>query len=78
MAGWRHTFGTVTPDAQISFAGGNVFGVTGAPIGRDAAALEAGVDVSLGDGIALGLTYGGQFSDRTTDQTARGTIRVSF
>jgi outer membrane autotransporter protein len=78
MAGWRHTFGTVTPDAQVSFAGGNVFAVTGAPIGRDAAALEAGFDLSLDEGISLGLTYGGQFSDRTTDQTARGTIRVSF
>jgi fibronectin-binding autotransporter adhesin len=78
MAGWRHTFGTVTPDAQVSFAGGNVFGVSGAPIGSDAAAVEAGLDVSLDEGISFGLTYGGQFSDRTTDQTARGTIRVSF
>jgi outer membrane autotransporter protein len=78
MAGWRHTFGTVTPDAEASFAGGNVFGVAGAPVGRDAAALEAGFDLNLDEGISLGLTYGGQFSDRTTDQTARGTIRVSF
>jgi outer membrane autotransporter protein len=67
MAGWRHTFGTVTPDAQVSFAGGNIFGVTGAPIGRNAAALEAGLDMNLDEGITLGLTYGGQFSDRTTD-----------
>ena len=78
MLGWRHTFGTITPDAQVSFAGGNVFGVRGVPTARDAAALEAGLDVMVMEGLALGLTYGGQFSSRTTDQTARGTIRVSF
>jgi len=78
MLGWRRTFGTVTPDAQVSFAGGNVFGVSGVPTARDAAALEAGLDVTVMEGFVLGLTYGGQFSSRTTDQTARGTIRLSF
>jgi outer membrane autotransporter protein len=78
LAGWRHTFGSVTPDAQVSFAGGNVFGVSGVSIARDAAALEAGFDVGLADQVSLGLTYGGQFSGKSTDQTARGTLRVSF
>jgi subtilase-type serine protease len=78
MLGWRRTFGTVVPDAQVSFAGGNPFSVSGAPIARDAAAVEAGLDVTLEEGMTLGLTYGGQFSNRTTDQTARGTIRISF
>ncbi len=78
MLGWRHTFGTVVPDAQVSFAGGNVFGVSGVPIARDAAALETGLDVTLEEGMTFGLTYGGQFSGRSTDQSARGTIRISF
>lgn len=79
MVGWRHTFGTVAPVSVVSFAGGNPFGVSGAPIARDAAAVEAGLDVSLEEGLTLGLTYGGQFSGRrTTDQMARGTIRISF
>jgi outer membrane autotransporter protein len=78
MAGWRHTFGTITPTSQVSFAGGNFFDVGGASLARDAAALEAGLDVTLEEGMTLGLTYGGQFSSRTTDQTARGTIRISF
>jgi outer membrane autotransporter protein len=78
LAGWRHTFGGVTPDAQVFFAGGNVFGVSGVSIARDAAALEAGFDLGLADQVSLGLTYGGQFSGKSTDQTARGTLRVSF
>jgi outer membrane autotransporter protein len=78
MAGWRHSFGTVTPAALVSFADGSPFQVSGASLARDAAALEAGLDVTLEDGTTLGLTYGGQFSGQTTDQTLRGTIRVSF
>ena len=78
MLGWRRTFGTVTPDTQVSFAGGNVFGITGVPMARNAAAVEAGLDVTVAEGMTVGLTYGGQFSNRSTDQSARGTIRISF
>jgi outer membrane autotransporter protein len=78
MAGWRHTSGTVTPASIVSFAGGSPFSVSGAPIARDAAAVEAGLDLILAEGMTLGLTYGGQFSARTTDQMARGTIRIGF
>lgn len=78
MAGWRHTFGAVTPTSTVAFAGGNDFTISGAPIARDAMALEAGLDFALGDAISAGLTYGGQVSSRTTDQTARGTIRIAF
>ena len=78
MAGWRHAFGTVTPTSTVAFAGGNSFTVSGAPIARDAMALEAGFDFAVADNISAGLTYGGQLSSRTTDQTARGTIRIAF
>jgi outer membrane autotransporter protein len=78
MAGWRHTFGTVTPTSTVAFSGGSNFTVSGAPIARDAMALEAGVDFAVADNISAGLTYGGQLSSRTTDQTARGTIRIAF
>jgi fibronectin-binding autotransporter adhesin len=79
MMGWRHTFGRVEPVSTVSFAGGNPFSVGGAPIARDAAAVEAGLDVTVEEGVTLGLTYDGQFSGRrSTDQMARGTIRFSF
>jgi outer membrane autotransporter protein len=78
MVGVRHTFGRVVPTTTASFMGSNAFTVSGAPIARDAAALEAGVDFGLYDNVTAGLTYGGQFSNRTTDQIARGTIRISF
>jgi len=78
MLGWRHTFGDVVPAANVAFAGGNIFTVSGAPIARDAAALEAGLDLALDDRISAGLTYGGEFSGQSTGQQARGIIRISF
>jgi outer membrane autotransporter protein len=78
MIGWQHTLGVVTTASTMSFAGGSPFRVTGAPIARDAAALEAGIDLAVRNNVSVGLSYGGQFSSGTTDQTARGTVRISF
>src|SRR5581483_9902255 len=78
MIGWRRTFGQVIPDATMAFAGGKQFSVTGAPTARNAAAVEAGADLAIMDDVTLGITYAGQFSNRTTDQTGWGTIRVNF
>jgi len=58
MVGLRHTSGRVVPTTTASFTGSNAFPVSGAPIARDAAALEAG----LYDNVTAGVTYGGQFS----------------
>ena len=79
ILGWRHIFGTIDPSSTVSFAaGGNAFTITGAPNARDVAALEAGLDVGLFENVRAGLTYGGQFSNRSTEQQARGTIRINF
>ena len=78
MVGWQHTLGVVTTRSTMSFAGGGPFTVTGAPIARDAAAVEAGIDVAVRSNISAGLSYGGQFGKASTEQTARGTIRISF
>jgi outer membrane autotransporter protein len=78
MAGWRHTFGDITPSAIVSFAGSNAFTVTGASIAEDAGVVEAGLGFDLSNRAAIGLTYGGQFSDRETDHSVRGTLSVAF
>ena len=45
MLGWRHVFGDVTPTSTLAFASAPSipFAVAGAPIARDALAVEAGV-----------------------------------
>ena len=46
MLGWRHAFGDVTPTSTLAFASAPSipFAVAGAPIARDALAVEAGLD----------------------------------
>jgi outer membrane autotransporter protein len=78
MAGWRHTFGSVTPTSIVSFANSNAFTAEGAPIARDAGVVEAGMDFDLAHNIAFGLTYGGQFSAAETDHGIRGALAVAF
>jgi len=78
MAGWRHTFGDVTPSSTVSFANSNSFTIEGAPIARDAGVVEAGLDFALPHSITAGLTYGGQFSQRETDNGIRGTLAIAF
>ncbi|MBN8940691.1 MAG: autotransporter domain-containing protein [Rhizobiales bacterium] len=76
--GWRHAFGDTVPAASLAFAGGGAFSVSGAPIARNAAVVEAGIDVMLTPAATLGLSYGGQFGSGVTDQTVKGTFGLRF
>ncbi|UAN02131.1 autotransporter outer membrane beta-barrel domain-containing protein [Achromobacter mucicolens] len=59
--GWRHAFGDVQPESTMSFDGGQAFTVAGAPIARDAALAELGVETALTRNATIGLNYTGQF-----------------
>lgn len=59
--GWRHAFGDVQSQTVMSFDGGQAFSVTGAPIARDAALAELGVETAITKNATIGLTYSGQF-----------------
>lgn len=79
MLGWRHAFGNVTPNAAMRFAaGGNAFAIAGAPIARDAALVEAGLDLALSPAATLGVAYSGQFGSGTADQSVRATFNMKF
>lgn len=60
--GWRHAFGTTTPLSTQAFSVGNAFTVAAVPIARDAAVVEAGIDVALSRAATLGLSYDGQLA----------------
>lgn len=78
MLGWRHAFADVLPTATAALAGSRPFTPLGAPLARDAAAAEAGLDFDLGDRGIASVTYGGQFSDRASDQRLRVDVRFRF
>ncbi len=78
MLGWRHAFGDVASRSALAFEGGDPFVVRGAPLARDGAVAEVGLDVSARERGGLSFTYGGQYSGKTTDHRLRLDLRVRF
>lgn len=76
--GWRHAFGDVTPTVEQRFAGGESFSISGAPIDRDAAILETGLDFDLSETTTLSLDYDGQLSPNAQEHTGRLELSVRF
>ncbi|MGB3425428.1 autotransporter outer membrane beta-barrel domain-containing protein, partial [Castellaniella sp.] len=78
LIGWRHAAGDTTPRTTLAFSGGEAFSVAGAPIDRDAAVLEAGLDFTVGKHTTLGIAYTGQFGSRSHDNGARAHLNIRF
>ncbi|MBN8941908.1 MAG: autotransporter domain-containing protein [Rhizobiales bacterium] len=76
--GWRHAFGDVRPEATLAFAGGSPFSVAGQPIARDALVIEAGLDMTLGRAVTVGISYGGQIARGVTDHGLKGNLVWKF
>jgi outer membrane autotransporter protein len=77
--GWRHAFGDTVPvsTANLSEAAG-AFNETGAPIARNAAVADIGLDAALGHGASLGLGYDGQFGGAVRDNAIRANLTLAF
>ncbi|WP_436123596.1 autotransporter-associated beta strand repeat-containing protein [Aminobacter sp. LjRoot7] len=78
MAGWRHAFGDVTPLTSVAFSGGSAFTIAGAPVAKDVAIVEAGLDLALTPDSKFGVAYTGQFGSGVVDQSFRANLGVSF
>ena len=57
---------------------GNSFLVSGAPIAKNAAVMEFGLDMQVGARATLGLSYDGQLASGSNEHGARARLRVSF
>ena len=76
-AAWQHAFGDVTPAASLAFASGSLgFGITGVPLARDSALLEAGADLRINASATLGISYLGQLNAR--DHAIKGKFVWNF
>ncbi|MCP4563812.1 MAG: autotransporter domain-containing protein [Bosea sp.] len=76
--GWRHAFGDVDPKTTLAFAGSNPFGIAGLPIARDAALVEAGLDVALGSNMTLGASYTAQLAEDAQDHAFKANFAIRF
>lgn len=68
----------MTPTSRLSFDAGDAFTVSGAPVARDAALIEAGLDLRISRNATLGLAYAGQFGTGSRDQTGMASLRWAF
>ena len=76
---WEHAFGDVNPTATLAFQGAvGSFGITGTPLARDAAVVEAGLDWRVRPNIKLGVSYFGEFGDKVSDNAAKGMFTWNF
>jgi fibronectin-binding autotransporter adhesin len=80
MIGWQHVYGGPTPNATLAFASApsTPFSIAGAPIARDAVALELGVDRRLTSNIKLGVYYSGLLSSRASDNAIKAKLEATF
>lgn len=78
--GWRHASGDVTSTRNLAFIQGNgaSFQVSGAPIAKNAALVDAGVEASIGRNAALGLSYNGQYGSGNTNHVGSLYVKMRF
>lgn len=77
--GWRHAFGDTKPDADLRFIeGGAGFSASGVPIAKDAAVVEAGLDLAVGESGKLGIGYSGQLSNDARDHGVTVSFSMGF
>jgi outer membrane autotransporter protein len=71
--------GDVTPDMALAFSSNGIgFGVSGVPIARDSALVEAGIDMALAPDATLGVSYQGQLAGDIEDHGIRGNFNWRF
>ncbi|RST55784.1 autotransporter outer membrane beta-barrel domain-containing protein [Variovorax sp. MHTC-1] len=78
MLGWRHAFGDTTPASTHAFGGSLPFTLTGVPLAKDVAVLEAGIETQLRPNLTLGASYSGQFGDGLQDHGFKASLNWKF
>ncbi len=77
--GWQHSFGDLTPEAELAFAsGGSTFSVSGAPLARDSAVVGATLGYRAAENLIFGLSYAGQLAGSARDNAVTGQVSVAF
>jgi len=76
--GWAHALGSTTPKSQMAFAGGTPFTISGVPLAKNVAVVEAGLDFAITPSSTLSVSYGGQFGSGVRDQGVKANLSVKF
>jgi outer membrane autotransporter protein len=75
----QHAFGDVTPAAALAFQStGTAFAISGVPLARDAALVEAGFDLRVTPQMKLGASYTGELAGHLQDHAVKRTFTWNF
>ena len=77
LLGWRHAFDT-TPTSTHAFGGSLPFTLSGVPLAKNVAVLEAGVETQLRPNLTLGASYSGQFGNGLQDHGFKVNLNWAF
>jgi len=78
MIGWRHAFGDTIPESTHAFSVGSGFTIAGAPIAKNTAAIEAGVELIATSDATFGLSYQGQIASSAQDHGFKANFAARF
>ena len=79
LLGWRHGFGDTRPTALLAFvAPSTSFTVNGAPVARDAAAVQALLDWRATSQLTVGVSYSGQIASKVQDHAFKANLLYKF
>ncbi|PVB60960.1 autotransporter domain-containing protein [Labrenzia sp. 011] len=76
--GWRHAIGDLDTASTMQFSGGDAFDISGTPLDRDAALIEAGLNVRFGDTISASLGYNGELGETARDHGVNARLSARF
>lgn len=76
--GWRHAFGDTVPSISQRFAAGDAFTVTGVPIAKNVALVEAGIDFNITPNAVVGISYSGLTGSGARENSANTRLTINF
>lgn len=78
-AAWQHSFGDTVSVTHFRFAdAASEFDVHGMPLSRNAAMVDAGLDIAMSRNIRLSVSYAGQLFSTIQNNSVRGGVSIRF
>ncbi|HSP23699.1 MAG TPA: autotransporter domain-containing protein, partial [Saliniramus sp.] len=78
MIGWRHMLSGGSTPAEVALAGAGPFRISGSTLERNAAIMEAGIDLGLSESATLSLGYDGRQGARSTEHGVSARLHAAF
>ena len=75
---WQHGIGDLDTATRHSVEGGAEMLISGLPLARDMALIDAGVAMDLGSASALSLSYIGRFGGGVEDNALKASLQLRF